>query len=54
MVLVFSKIVIKILMIIPPPSVEMISFVLYNNPVKQKRTHTLSHSLQWRTLKIRG
>lgn len=48
--LVFGKI--KILMIIPPPSVEMISFVLENNPVWQKKTHSVSPSLQLRTLKI--
>lgn len=50
--LVFGKIAIKILMIIPPPSVEMISFVLENNSVWQKKTHSVSHSLQLRTLKI--
>lgn len=39
-------------MIIPPTSVEVILFVLYNNPVWQNKTHAISQILQLRTLRI--
>lgn len=37
MVLVFNKTVIKTIMIIPPAFVQMISFVLHNNFVRQEK-----------------
>lgn len=50
--LVFSKIVIKKIMIIPPMFVGRILFVRHNNPVWQKKTHVIFHVLQLRRLRI--